>query len=138
MFLTSVMNTRYGRGDKIRTCDFYVPNVALYQAEPHLDIAFLALSHSFNVSVLIGICAIPTARFCFILGLCVTTCVTKLEVLRSTNQLAVWYATLSHHFHMCRYIGAHRVDRNESQANAKNISTSRIIFANNVDIWRHI
>ena len=28
----------YGRGDKIRTCDFYVPNVALYQAEPHLDI----------------------------------------------------------------------------------------------------
>ncbi len=26
-----------GRGDKIRTCDFYVPNVALYQAEPHLD-----------------------------------------------------------------------------------------------------
>jgi hypothetical protein len=24
-----------GRGDKIRTCDFYVPNVALYQAEPH-------------------------------------------------------------------------------------------------------
>ena len=27
----------YGRGDKIRTCDFYVPNVALYQAEPHLD-----------------------------------------------------------------------------------------------------
>ena len=28
----------FGRGDKIRTCDFYVPNVALYQAEPHLDI----------------------------------------------------------------------------------------------------
>ena len=26
----------FGRGDKIRTCDFYVPNVALYQAEPHL------------------------------------------------------------------------------------------------------
>ena len=30
-----------GRGDKIRTCDFYVPNVALYQAEPHLDIKFV-------------------------------------------------------------------------------------------------
>ena len=30
-----------GRGDKIRTCDFYVPNVALYQAEPHLDGGFL-------------------------------------------------------------------------------------------------
>ena len=29
-----------GRGDKIRTCDFYVPNVALYQAEPHLDGVF--------------------------------------------------------------------------------------------------
>ena len=26
-----------GRDDKIRTCDFYVPNVALYQTEPHLD-----------------------------------------------------------------------------------------------------
>ena len=24
-----------GRGDRIRTCDFYVPNVALYQAELH-------------------------------------------------------------------------------------------------------
>ena len=42
------------------------PNVALYQAEPHLDGFFLALSHSFNVSVAVGICAIPTARFCFI------------------------------------------------------------------------
>ena len=36
------MNTRYGRGDKIRTCDFYVPNVALYQAEPHLDYSILS------------------------------------------------------------------------------------------------
>src|SRR5690606_25271605 len=26
-----------GRGDRIRTCDFYVPNVALYQAELHPD-----------------------------------------------------------------------------------------------------
>ena len=26
-----------GRGDRIRTCGLYVPNVALYQAEPHLD-----------------------------------------------------------------------------------------------------
>ena len=25
-----------GRDDKIRTCDFHVPNVALYQTEPHL------------------------------------------------------------------------------------------------------
>ena len=25
------------RRDRIRTCDFYVPNVALYQAEPHAD-----------------------------------------------------------------------------------------------------
>ena len=29
-----------GRDDRIRTCDFYVPNVALYQTEPHLDIEF--------------------------------------------------------------------------------------------------
>ena len=27
----------YGRGDKIRTCGPYVPNVVLYQTEPHLD-----------------------------------------------------------------------------------------------------
>ena len=26
----------FGRDDRIRTCDFYVPNVALYQTEPHL------------------------------------------------------------------------------------------------------
>lgn len=25
------------RSDRIRTCDLYVPNVALYQAEPHSD-----------------------------------------------------------------------------------------------------
>ena len=30
-----------GRGDKIRTCGLYVPNVALYQTEPHLDGVFL-------------------------------------------------------------------------------------------------
>ena len=33
----------FGRGDKIRTCDFYVPNVALYQAEPHLDGGFFVI-----------------------------------------------------------------------------------------------
>ena len=27
----------YGRGDRIRTCDFLVPNQALCQTEPHLD-----------------------------------------------------------------------------------------------------
>ena len=26
-----------GRGDRIRTCDLYVPNVALYQTELHPD-----------------------------------------------------------------------------------------------------
>ncbi len=26
---------RIGRGDRIRTCDIYVPNVALYQSELH-------------------------------------------------------------------------------------------------------
>ena len=28
-----------GRGDRIRTCDLYVPNVALYQTELHPDSA---------------------------------------------------------------------------------------------------
>ena len=28
----------YGRGDKIRTCDSYVPNVVLYQAELRPDL----------------------------------------------------------------------------------------------------
>ena len=27
----------FGRGDRIRTCDLYVPNVALYQTELHPD-----------------------------------------------------------------------------------------------------
>ena len=30
----------YGRGDRIRTCGLFVPNEALYQAEPHLDFLF--------------------------------------------------------------------------------------------------
>ena len=34
------MNTRYGRGDRIRTCGLCVPNAALYQTEPRLDIQF--------------------------------------------------------------------------------------------------
>ena len=29
--------SKYGRGDWIRTSGLYVPNVALYQAEPHLE-----------------------------------------------------------------------------------------------------
>ncbi len=29
---------KFGRDDWIRTSDLYVPNVALYQAEPHPDI----------------------------------------------------------------------------------------------------
>ena len=28
------------RSDKIRTCDLYVPNVALYQTEPHSDMFY--------------------------------------------------------------------------------------------------
>ena len=30
------LDSRKNRGDKIRTCGLYVPNVALYQTEPHL------------------------------------------------------------------------------------------------------
>lgn len=35
-----------GRGDKIRTCGPYVPNVVLYQTEPHLDATHLVY-HTF-------------------------------------------------------------------------------------------
>ncbi len=40
MFITvkSVMNIKHGRDDRIRTCGLCVPNAALYQTEPHLDI----------------------------------------------------------------------------------------------------
>ena len=37
----SLMNTQYGRDDGIWTHNLYVPNVALYQIEPHLVIKFL-------------------------------------------------------------------------------------------------
>ena len=33
---------RTGRGDRIRTCGLFVPNEALYQAEPHLDVLLLS------------------------------------------------------------------------------------------------
>ena len=33
------------RGDKIWTCDLYIPNVALYQAEPRLADDFYILQH---------------------------------------------------------------------------------------------
>src|SRR5690606_18252989 len=31
------LRVTFGRGDRIRTCDLYVPNVALYQTELHPD-----------------------------------------------------------------------------------------------------
>ena len=37
MALRNASQSQNGRGDKIRTCGLYVPNVALYQTEPHLD-----------------------------------------------------------------------------------------------------
>ena len=40
-----------GRGDKIRTCDFYVPNVALYQAEPHLVMKLFEALRALPVAV---------------------------------------------------------------------------------------
>ena len=33
----------FGRDDRIRTCGFYVPNVALYQTEPHLVMKLLPM-----------------------------------------------------------------------------------------------
>ena len=38
--LEIALKADFGRGDKIRTCGLYVPNVALYQTEPHLDGVF--------------------------------------------------------------------------------------------------
>ena len=38
--LTFVNAVNDGRGDRIRTCGLFVPNEALYQAEPHLDVLF--------------------------------------------------------------------------------------------------
>ena len=35
-----------GRGDRIRTCGLFVPNEALYQAEPHLDFLLSAVVFS--------------------------------------------------------------------------------------------
>ena len=32
----------YGRGDEIRTHDLFVPNEALYQAEPHPEVLYYA------------------------------------------------------------------------------------------------
>ena len=37
----SLRNPLQNRRDKIRTCDLYVPNVALYQAEPHAVIKYV-------------------------------------------------------------------------------------------------
>ena len=48
-----VMNIRHGRGDRTRTCGFYVPNVALYQTELRLeDNLLLVLKyHKYNAFV---------------------------------------------------------------------------------------
>ena len=35
----------YGRGDEIRTHDLFVPNEALYQAEPHPDTLLFIISN---------------------------------------------------------------------------------------------
>ena len=50
----------YGRGDKIRTCDPYVPNVVLYQTEPHL-VQLLYYSTDFVV------CKALFRFFCFLM-----------------------------------------------------------------------
>lgn len=38
----TVLGSLIGRGDRIRTCGLFVPNEALYQAEPHLEVIFTA------------------------------------------------------------------------------------------------
>jgi hypothetical protein len=39
--LGRLLHESIGRGDRIRTCDLYVPNVALYQTELHPDAGIL-------------------------------------------------------------------------------------------------
>ena len=39
----------YGRGDEIRTHDLFVPNEALYQAEPHPDTLLHIISNKENM-----------------------------------------------------------------------------------------
>ncbi len=39
----------YGRGDEIRTHDLFVPNEALYQAEPHPDTLLHIISNRENL-----------------------------------------------------------------------------------------
>lgn len=39
-----------GRGDRIRTCGLFVPNEALYQAEPHLDFDMSFIDSFFIIS----------------------------------------------------------------------------------------
>jgi hypothetical protein len=46
----SVKSSKYtreisGRGDRIRTCDIYVPNVALYQSELHPAFRTITTNH---------------------------------------------------------------------------------------------
>ena len=39
-----------GRADRIRTCDLFVPNEALYQAEPHLEMLLFDLKEVVEVT----------------------------------------------------------------------------------------
>ena len=50
-----------GRGDKIRTCGLYVPNVALYQTEPHLVIKWDRPCKSWGASGKIPLPSFPKA-----------------------------------------------------------------------------
>ena len=43
------MNSSFNRRDWIRTSDLYVPNVALYQAEPHAVIRHIVDNRRFYI-----------------------------------------------------------------------------------------
>ena len=45
-----ILRLLYSQGDKIWTCDLYIPNVALYQAEPRLDDFSILLCFLYSVN----------------------------------------------------------------------------------------
>src|SRR6476620_12773375 len=53
---------KIGRGDRIRTCDLYVPNVALYQTELHPDSRAANSSGAPEVEASLGCCGCRWGR----------------------------------------------------------------------------
>ena len=57
---------RYGRDDRIRTCDPLVPNQVLYQAEPHPAVATLLIYHELHCQSIIFLFFIKAIQIFFL------------------------------------------------------------------------